>query len=114
MSSDKSEILKARQQVKDQFGDLFTEIEIILFEHDPIEIAFYDQVSAPENPDEYAPEVETILPRLSGATTQAEVLDIVYEEFLRWFDRETVGPKKSYALIATDIWHAWQAHKSTR
>ena len=109
MNRDRDEIIRNRNRLKTQFGGLFAEVEEILFRHDPIGIAFIGDNNVAENPDEYAPEVETILPRLGEAHTAVDVTDIVYEEFVHWFgDEKTVGPKAKYQAIGADIWAAWE------
>jgi len=105
MTKGRDEIIQNRKRLKRQFGLLFTEVEQILIKHDPIGIAYVD--------DEYSPEVGTILPRLGDANTATDVTDIVYEEFVRWFDDEkTVGPKAKYHALSADIWAAWNRFKS--
>ena len=112
MMTERDEIIQKRNKLKEEFGQLFTEVEQILFNHDPAEIAFVDQESVAENPDEYAPEVETILPRLSKAKSALDVTDIVYEEFKKWFDdEETVGSKSKYHSLSVEIWAAWKRFK---
>lgn len=99
-------------RVKLQFGQLFTEVEQILFNHDPIGIAFIGDENVADNPDEYAPEVGTILPRLRTAKSAADVTDIVYEEFIHWFDdEETAGAKVIYKALSAEIWEAWKRFK---
>jgi len=96
------------QRLKTQYKKLYDEISQILFHNDPIGINFED------NTDEYEPEVGTILPRLKEATSEADVLDIVHEEFIKWFGGEdVVGPRSRYKRIAQDIWHAWTRFQNT-
>lgn len=115
MTRERDEILRNTARLKARFGELFDEVEQILFRHDPIGIAFTDHDSVAVNPDEYAPEVETILPRLESARTESDLTDIVYEEFLGWFgDAEIVGPKEQYQAIAADIWATWLRFDATR
>jgi hypothetical protein len=57
--------------------------------------------------DEYDPEVSTILPRLCEARAAVEVQRIVYEEFVRWFGADPVGPLEDYAEVAEKIWGTW-------
>ncbi|MCI0344864.1 MAG: hypothetical protein L0221_05385 [Chloroflexi bacterium] len=73
----------------------------MLFIHDPIGINYE------ENTDEYDPEVATILPRLRTAQTPADVVSIVHEEFVRWFNAEIAGPPERYAKIGDEIWKLW-------
>ncbi len=109
MSKERDELLARRQKVKDQFGDLFSEVEQILFKHDPMGIAFSDSDSVADNADEYALEVETILPRLDFGQDVSDVRKIVYEEFHKWFG--DAGEEAKYQQISVDIWQAWQRFK---
>lgn len=90
-----------RDKLKREYQNLFLSISAVLFKADPIGINFED------NTDEYAPEVGTILPRLHSALSEVDVQAIIYEEFVRWFDKETVGAKESYAAVAVEIWCLW-------
>jgi len=74
------------------------QLEKLLFENDPIGINFE------ENVDEYRAEAETITLRLPEATTEAELLRMIHEEFVRWFGKSTAGPTTSYERIASHIW----------
>jgi len=56
--------------------------------------------------DEYAPEVRTILPRLATVQLLDDVTDVLYEEFVRWFDDGTAGPREAYEAPALEIWAA--------
>ncbi|MHB1405537.1 MAG: hypothetical protein ACYCV0_08095 [Desulfitobacteriaceae bacterium] len=91
-----------RQRLKAFYKELYFEISEILFRHDPIGINFED------NTDEYEPEVSTILPRLASANSINEVRLIIYEEFVKWFDKDLAGPEEIYSDIAEEVWKAWQ------
>ena len=97
MDQDKSKLKKEYQQ-------LYKELEEILFRHDPMSINFE------VNEDEYSPEVGTILPRLKDAESKSDVLDIVLEEFKRWFDIAINNKQEDpvFNAIAEEIWSAWQ------
>ncbi|ACB51679.1 hypothetical protein cce_2329 [Crocosphaera subtropica ATCC 51142] len=94
-----------RKQIKEQYGIVFNTLSEILFRHDPIGINFGD------NTDEYDPEVGTILPRLETATTEDQVLQIIHEEFIKWFDADLVGSKEKYQALARDVWEMWRRLK---
>lgn len=130
MTSERDQIIRKRNRLKAQYGRLYAEVEQILFRYDPVDIAFvgYDEVA--DNPDEYAPEVETILPRLETAKSAEDVTEIVYEEFVRWFgleepddddvaknedlnDEDLVGPKSAYAALSVEIWDALLRFRAT-
>ncbi len=105
---------RERDLLKTEWSGLYEEVASILCRHDPVGICLPDV-----NPDEYEPEVDTILPRLQDAVSVEDVRRIIYEEFLRWFSsrRDTgpsawtckfVGPEDRYDEIASEIWEAYQ------
>lgn len=88
--------------VKFSHGDRFSELRTIINKHDPIGLL---DIGAPE--DEYEAEIKTIIVQLDHNMTEQQIHDLVYEEFLRWFeDDSTTGPKEAYKKLATDI-HEW-------
>jgi hypothetical protein len=102
MRTTREKIIEARRRLKTEYGELFDAAAVLLFRYDPIGISF-------ENPntDEYEPEVGTILPRLSDCHSQEDVLRVVHEEFVRWFEQDTAGPPERYEKIAADLWQMW-------
>jgi hypothetical protein len=100
----REKILEERRQVKQQYGELFTAVEALLFRTDPIGINFDD------NTDEYAAETGTILPRLKKCKAPEDVMVVVHEEFVRWFGVETAGPMSKYWSIGFEIWELWKQH----
>jgi hypothetical protein len=96
---------KDRKKLKAKYKELYGQVSSILFKHDMLGINFED------NTDEYGPEVDTILPRLSCANSIDDVSLIIYEEFLKWFDEDCIAPKGStaYKAMATEIWAAWES-----
>lgn len=94
------------EQLKRKYGTLFDTVAEILFRQDPVGINFE------HNTDEYHPEVGTILPRLESANSESEILQIIHEEFIKWFDADIAGPPENYAKSATEIWAAWQQFKA--
>jgi len=109
MPRTREEILEERRQLKAEYGDLFDAVSALLFRHDPIGIAFDN-----ENTDEYDPETGTILSRLRHCESSSDVLPVVPEEFVRWFDGENVGPVERYAQIASEIWELWHSRGNRR
>lgn len=99
------EIQAKNNQLKKEYGYLFEAIAETLIKHDPIGIYFG------ENDDEYYPEVRTILPRLKNCEFEDDVLAVVYEEFVKWFDEQIAGVKDNYTQIAKEIWALWHIHK---
>jgi len=70
-------------------------------EADPIGLL---AMGAPE--DEYWPEIDTIVRRVSSAASSGEVRQILHEEFVRWFDPSIAGPEEAYEVSAQRIWEA--------
>ena len=108
MTKTRDEILEERRRLKAQYGALFNSMAALLYRHDPVGINFDD------NKDEYEPEAGTILPRLSSCHSGEDVLQVVHEEFVRWFDRGTAGPPGHYEKIASEVWQLWQGHLANR
>lgn len=102
MTRTREEIELENNRLKAEYGDLFDSVADILFQHDPVGINFKD------NADEYYPEVRTILPRLKDCHSAQDVTSVVHEEFVRWFEPETAGPKDHYQLPPEEIWKRWQ------
>jgi hypothetical protein len=108
MPRTREEILQERRKLKAEYGQLSDSVSALLFRHDPIGIAFDN-----ENTDEYDPETGTILPRLRNCEAASDVLRIVHEEFVRWFDVGNAGPAERYADIASEVWRLWQSHRES-
>jgi hypothetical protein len=97
----REQIQAEKKRLRDEYGELFDSVAEILFKHDPIELNYVD------NTDEYESEARTILPRLKTCHSVEDVLNVVHEEFLKWFDSESVGAKETHRKIAEDIWLLW-------
>ena len=91
-----------RLRLKAEHGELFDSISAILFRYDPICINF------DFNTTEYDEEAGTILAKLHTCHSVDEVLQVVHQEFVHWFDPVTVGPAERYTGIATEVWQLWQ------
>ena len=86
--------------VKSKHGKKFKELRTIINQYDPIGLL---DIGAPE--DEYDSEVKTIIVQLDSNMTEQQVHDLVYREFLRWFDDESIaGQKNAYKDLAKDIY----------
>ena|SRR5579872_92563 len=107
MPRSREEILQERRQLKAEYGQLFDAVSALLFRHDPIGIAFDNEIA-----DEYDPETGTILPRLHTCKSSTDVLLVMHEEFCRWFGSDTAGSAERYTQIADEIWQLWRAHRS--
>jgi hypothetical protein len=106
MHRTREEILENRRRLRAEYGELFDSTAALLFRYDPIGVNFE------ENTDEYETEVDTILPRLRGCHSADDVLQVIHEEFVRWFDSTIAGPRDRYQEIASEIWRLWQGHRS--
>ena len=80
----------------------FAQLVRVLARQEPIGLV---GMGAPD--DEYEPEVGTILPRLGTVRSEGEVLDVVHEEFVRWFGPDVAGPREHYAGTASEVWRIW-------
>jgi hypothetical protein len=73
-------------------------LTVLLFEADPMGLA---GLGAPA--DEYSPEAGTIASRVVAASSEQDVLQIIYQEFQAWFG-EDAGAEGRYARAALSIW----------
>ncbi|WP_139058348.1 hypothetical protein [Shewanella sp. HN-41] len=96
-----------REQLKSRYRELWRIVDGAIRKEDPIGLL---ELGAP--PDEYAPEVGTILPRLKSASSESELCSIIHQEFLHWFGEPTAGPETVYESIAKDIWQKYHAEKN--
>lgn len=102
-----------RQQISTDDGDkesathreyamMYYQALKIIHRQDPIYIGYF--------PDEYIPEVETILPRLKEANSPDHLFHIVEEEFRKWFGGTNTRPdaEQKYKEISKQLWLLWQ------
>ncbi len=82
---------------------LVTEVEALLYRHDPVGIAFGD------NPDEYSPEAAAVVARLPRAGSVDDVRSLVRGEFARWFGEDGAGDAERFDGIAREVWSLWRA-----
>jgi hypothetical protein len=108
MQNNQDPMVRTRQ-MRAAYGSLYDTVLEILQRHDPLGIGMM--------PDEYEPEVDTILPRLNEAHSPADLRRIVHEEFIWWFSdadatieekrqNHDAGPEEDYELIAQEIWES--------
>lgn len=96
--------------LKKKYNELFSEVEEILFRHDPISINFET------NTDEYSREVGTILPRLKNAKSKSDVYEILTEEFSEWFNIPITRLQDDliFKTIAQEVWDSWKRFQNDR
>lgn len=92
-----------RKRLKQEYAAQYAWLTRLFARHDPVRLV---AVGAP--PDEYEPEVDTILPRLkalerAGEWTEAAILPVLHEEFVRWFSPGIAGPAEGYRALAQEI-----------
>ncbi|MBI2934088.1 MAG: hypothetical protein HYY29_00805, partial [Chloroflexi bacterium] len=95
-----------KRKLECEYGRLYDEIVRILYRHDPIGIG----MATDGPPNEYEPEAGSIIPRLKGVSTVAELSAILREEFIWWFDQDLAGPMETYVPIAEEILAAMRKH----
>jgi hypothetical protein len=105
MATDRESIIEERKRLRCEYRKLFDSVSSLLFQYDPLGINFET------NTDEYDPEVGTILPRLRDCASEADVVRVVHEEFMRWFGEDSVGSADQYAEISAEIWRLWLRFK---
>jgi hypothetical protein len=96
--TERDDIARRRAELRTEHGPLYDRVSAILFEQDPAGVNFGD------NPDEYEGEADLILPRLRGCTSAADVQRVVFEEFVKLFDDETVDSPDRFRRISELIW----------
>jgi hypothetical protein len=94
-----------KKQLQSAYGGLYDEVLHILHDHDPVGIGYI--------PDEYEPEVGTILPRLKEAHSPEQTTAMVHEEFVRWFSAEIAEAQSKYEAIGREIWAAYERFLQT-
>jgi hypothetical protein len=99
---------ETRARIKADNPELFQAVSQSLLRADPFGIYFGN------NTDEYEPEAGTIIPRLPSCTSEEDALQVVHEEFCKWFGDDTAGPKDKYRPVAKEIWEVWNKLKAQR
>jgi hypothetical protein len=92
----------ASPEIVAAYGAEIVAVSAILLQHDPIGIGY--------GPDEYDGEARTIVARLATSDQPPaldDVLTIVHEEFIAWFDETISGPRDKYAVVARDVLAFW-------
>ena len=98
MGTDRDDILRRRVELRAEHGPLYDRVAAILFEQDPAGVNFGD------NRDEYEAEADQIVPRLRSCSSAEDVQRVVFEEFAKMFDDDTVDSPERFGRIAALIW----------
>jgi hypothetical protein len=83
--------------IKSHYGKLFLELRSLIHRHDPIDIAKYGME------DEYDPETASILVQLNNNLSQVQVHELVYQDFMYWFN-PVAGKKEKYKDLSSAIY----------
>lgn len=94
-----------KKVLRQKYGNLFTELERLFFEEDPMEIVYDEQF------EKYSPEVTTILPRLSlEAHGEDDVRHILEEELTNWFTDLSDRERRKIQEMTPKVWMLWQTY----
>ncbi len=87
-------------KVIEVYGDLFYALRAIISKHNPIDFGHLE-----DQPDEYDPEVATIIVQLRQQMSKDEIYNLVVQEFNRWFEPIPIS-KVACLELSIDIF-AW-------
>jgi hypothetical protein len=93
--------------VKRIYRNKFRQLRNIINRFDPMHLI---NIGAPA--DEYEPEVSTILLQLGNVKTKTQTLDLVHQEFCRWFGENVAGERRDYIKLARAIYN-WKIENFT-
>ena len=96
-----NETISRRSLFRRELRPLHAAVSAAIAHADPIRFL---ELGAPS--DEYAQEVDAIVPLLSGATSREQVRAIVHGEFARKFGEHIAGEPERYDAAADVIWCA--------
>lgn len=87
-------------KVREAYGDLFYALRAFVNDRNPMDFYHLEAL-----PDEYDPEVATIIIQLHQRMTKEEIYDLVSQEFNRWFKPIPIS-KVACLELSIDIF-AW-------
>jgi len=102
-----AQLEKARSERKSRvapYAVLVVDVNECLYRADPIGLA-----AAGCPPDEYEAEAESIVIRLPEASTSDQLLEVVHDEFQKWFGADVAGSRATYEELSRAIWALWQS-----
>lgn len=97
-----------RQRLKRDYVGMFEDLAAYLYHQDPMGLNFGI------NPDEYEPEVGTILPRVCDAESPADIVEVIREELERWFGPPLRIENATYEELAEGIFVIVDRYRSRR
>jgi hypothetical protein len=92
--------------LKREYTGMFEDVTAYVYEQDPMGLNFGI------NPDEYEPEVGTILPRALHAESADDIVDVIREEFERWFGPRLRIETATYEDLAAGIFAIINRYRS--
>jgi hypothetical protein len=110
MTRDRPDFVLARaerKRLKQQYGALFEDLSALLYHLDPMGLNYE------VNPDEYEPEVGTILPRVLELESAAQVEAVIREEFDLWFGSGTAIEDAMYDELACEVLAVLNQYRSS-
>ena len=93
-----------QKAVEAKYGRRFNELGKIIEKHDPMGFMAFEGMKG-----EYDLEVKTIIVQLEKDMSVEEVHNLVFQEFVRWFE-EAAGEKEAYKELAKEVWE-WNRSK---
>ena len=96
--------MEARRLALAPLAGVVAAISAALLEEDPIGLG------EGADPDEYDSEAESIVMRLSDQShlaSEEELLQIVHDEFTRWFGNDLAGPRERYLGASSRVHRLW-------
>ena len=96
-----------RKRLKQEYAALFEDPSSLLYHLDPMGLNYEI------NPDEYEPEVGTILPRVLELDSSEQIESVVREELDRWFGGGRAIADASYAELAEEVLAVLERYRSS-
>jgi hypothetical protein len=99
-----------RQQhrmLQKEYGSFYRDVSNILFRHDLMEL------DSKHNTGDYDPEVDELLLRIREVEHLSALQGLLFEVFLTEFGEENCGSKHRYDAAASEIWSAYQRHRTS-
>ncbi len=101
--------IEARQQhrnLQKEYGSFYRAVSDILFRHNPMDL------DGKRNTGEYDPEIDALLSRIQEAENLNGLVDLLFEVFRTDFGDKNCGDRERYESAASEIWKAYERHRS--